>query len=177
VFVHALGDISGKENAPARSRSWMDEWLLGRAVAQTLQAWGMDEFNANQAVTLVKVATVHQELMAGSETETADTLLNTLLQDADVQRLLRVNRWQDVLWFDKEGFEYLLRWLTIIQGIVGSSSQSVSKKASDARKQTIAQLQKAVEASGYQIEKLRAAAKPKSSKRKTTTSEMRVVRK
>ena len=40
--VRSLGQRrSGEEDAIARSRAWLDEWLLGRTMAQTLMALGM----------------------------------------------------------------------------------------------------------------------------------------
>jgi glycosidase len=172
LYTHSLGEIAGSNNAAARSRSWMDEWLLGRVIATTLQTWDLDEFNANQVAALVKVAIAHQTLMAGTAEETPDGLLNALLQDADTQRFLRINRYQDVLWFDKEAFEHLLRWLSFIARVENAQS---GNKVIAARQKVITQLQKALKASGYQVEKLRTAAKPRP-KRKTLTSEMKAVK-
>ncbi len=178
LFTHALGEISGEQNAAARSRSWMDEWLLGRVIAKALQEWGMDEFIANQAATLVKAATATQALMAGTAAETADSLLTGLLQDADVQRFLRFNRWQDALWFDKDSFEHLLRWLTMMVRIENPKRPQVVST----RLKAVERLQKAAAASGYQVEKLRDLAKPnrrvtqEMKAARTKTAEMKTVR-
>ncbi|NWF69849.1 MAG: alpha-amylase [Chloroflexi bacterium] len=163
LFVRSLGRLAGAEDSAARSRSWLDEWLLGRVIGAALQASGMEEFNAGQAVALVKAATMHQSLFAGSADETADSLLTALLQDSDVQRFMRVNRWQDMLWFDKDAFESLLRWLLLVNALDNSTTAAV-------RRQTVAALQAAADASDYQVEKLRAAAKPEAAKPKPAKS-------
>jgi hypothetical protein len=79
-----------------------------------------------------------------------------------VQQLLRVNRYQDVLWFDKHAFERLLWWMLVVA--VVSISAGTAAAAADAAgtigeaHRTITQLRAAAEASGYQVEKLLAIA-------------------
>ena len=38
--VRSLGQVVDDVDAPARSRAWLDEWLLGRTTAQTLMTLG-----------------------------------------------------------------------------------------------------------------------------------------
>ena len=158
AFIHALGKITGGVDFAEQSRSWMDEWLLGRIVAGTLRELGNDEQRAALSVMVIKHITSHQSWFETPELGHAYQLLEALLSDTEVQQLLRVNRYQDVLWFDKHAFDRLLWWMLTVA--VVSLSAGASTVATDAvgtigvAHRTITQLRAAAEASGYQVEKL-----------------------
>jgi hypothetical protein len=162
AFIHALGKVTGSADFAEQSRSWVDEWLLGRIVAGTLRELGDDEQQAAVSVMVIKRMTSHQSWFETPELEHAYQLVEALLSDAEVQQLLRVNRYQDVLWFDKHAFERLLWWMLAVA--VVSISAGVGTRASNAAGtigeayRTITQLRAAAEASGYQVEKLLAIA-------------------
>jgi hypothetical protein len=130
LVVHRLAQVVDRDNAATLSRSWMDEWGLGRrlseAFSRVLQA---DEVAAGRAVLGVKwlvsygdwwttfdlpsASAVRSSVEAASTTLDlgAGHLLGTLFADADVQQFLGVNRYQGVLWFHRESFQQLLWWL------------------------------------------------------------------
>lgn len=146
LFVHSLGE-------PAQVRSWLDEWMLGRIIADAARELGADDQRAKQALRAVKLATAHHDSFVGQTDEAAFRLLETLLQDTDAQGLLEVNHFQGIVWFNQEGFDHLLRWLTLLPQIVGTPAGNARRQA------TIEQLRAAAAQSGYQLDKLRAAAK------------------
>ncbi len=49
VFVHSLGRIVSDDDAAATTRSWIDEWLLGRLIARVLHDLGLEEHKAEKA--------------------------------------------------------------------------------------------------------------------------------
>ncbi len=73
LFTHALGQVVTEEversQGAAQSRSWMDEWLLGKLVAGTLQDLGLDEGAAWWSVGLVKILISHQRWYDPGDTE------------------------------------------------------------------------------------------------------------
>ncbi|MEO7912816.1 MAG: alpha-amylase, partial [Roseiflexaceae bacterium] len=162
VFIHALGKITGSADFAEQSRSWMDEWLLGRIVAGTLCELGDDQQQAALSVMVIKRMTSHQSWFETPELEHAYQLLEALLSDAEVQQILRVNRYQDVLWFDKHAFERLLWWMLAVAVVSISAGDRMATIDAvgtiGAAYRTIAQLRAAAEASGYQVEKLLAIA-------------------
>jgi hypothetical protein len=85
-------------------------------------------------------------------------VLQTWLDDQDVQRYLKINRHAGVLWFNKEGFDQLLWGMLAIATLTISADphRPESKIAQDimACYDVIRQLQQAEENSEYQIEKL-----------------------
>ncbi|MBI5667961.1 MAG: alpha-amylase [Chloroflexi bacterium] len=144
LVLQALGDAD-------QSRSWIDEWLLGRIIMTALQEAGAADADAARTVTAVKLATGQRDLFTGSPDERADKLLETLLDDTDAQQLLNVNHFQGVLWFNQEGFDTLLLWLVLLAQLNGAP------EALKRRYATVERLLAALPKAGYQVEKLRAA--------------------
>jgi len=106
VFVHALGMIADPVDGSEQSRGWLDEWLFGKTIRNTLREIGLDDGAANHALAAIKLLTANQRLLETPYTDSdAETVLAALLQDNDVQQFLNINRYGDVLWFNKESFE------------------------------------------------------------------------
>jgi len=156
--VHSLGKLAGQAGFATRSRVWIDEWLLGKLLAGTFQQLGLDEAPAWRTVGLIKLLTTHQEWFVATSTgaPNADySVLQGLLKDAEVQQFLRVNRYGDVLWFNKEAFEELLWWLRLVAEIALSQQPSKESTAKRRSVRRIAQqLERAAVKSGYQVEEL-----------------------
>jgi glycosidase len=160
LFTHALGRTVDGPDYAQRSRSWIDEWLLGKILARALCDFGLDEDTAWRAVALVKLLVSYQRWfdVESTEMERAYRVLTTLLRDREVQQFLQVNRYQGVLWFNKESFEQL-RWWMLLLGMVeawAEEKRSVAEVMDKVvtRFGVILQLQQAAEQSEYQVEKL-----------------------
>jgi glycosidase len=160
VLVHALGKIMGEAGFEQQSRSWIDEWLLGKIVAGVLRDLGLDEAAAWQAVAVVKLLTAHQRWFAAKRPH---QVLEQLLQDDEVQQFMQVNRYQDMLWFNKEAFEELLEWLLLAAAVQLSADSGHT--LNEAAKEIAAcygvtrKLRRAEKKSGYQVERMLALAK------------------
>jgi len=137
------------------SRSWLDEWQLGRMLAGVLRDFGLDEGAADYAVTVVKLLTAHQRWFERGATVDMFEVLSSLFRDNDAQRALQVNRYQETLWFNKEAFEQLIWWMFVIATVVYSPT-SPDKPAAEISTfwETVNKLRQASEASGFQVEKL-----------------------
>ena len=166
LFVHSLGKIVGSADFEQQSRSWIDEWVLGRIVAGALRDLGLDEPAAQQAVAVVKVLTSHQrwfEDVPASEPNRAYHVLQSLLRDDEVQRFLQVNRYQDVLWFNREAFERLVWWMMVAAvvdcwGEAGRPAVEVAEEVVE-RYEVVQALRRAEQESEYRVEKLLEMAK------------------
>jgi len=163
LFVHSLGKVVSDDDFEQRSRSWIDEWQLGRIIVGALRDLGLDEDDAWQAVAIIKLATTLHGCLEDndSEEEGGDHLyrvVETLLADVEVQRFIQVNRHKELLWFNKEAFDRLL-WLLFITAVVESAANP-DMKADErgavfaSHYETVRGLSKAAERSGYQVEKL-----------------------
>jgi hypothetical protein len=150
----------GEAGYEQQSRSWIDEWLLGKIVAGVLGDLGLDEAAAWRAIAVVKLVTAHQRW---SVAKRPHQVLEGLLQDDEVQQFMQVNRYQDVLWFNKEAFEELLEWLLLVAAVQVSAEpgQAPDEAAAEiaACYGVIKKLERAEKKSGYQVEKLLELAK------------------
>jgi hypothetical protein len=100
----------------------------------------------------------------GPAEEQAYTVLSAWLADAEVQSFLAVNRYQGILWFNRESFKELLWWLYAAAAIKISArpdqpAETVGQELA-ACYELIHRLDTAGEGSEYQVEKLLEAASP-----------------
>jgi hypothetical protein len=158
AFVHALGKLVDAVDYDEQSRSWIDEWLLGRMIARALQEVGLDEAAATRAVVIVKRLTSYQHWFAVQGGAGARKTLEALLGDSEMQQLLGVNRYQGVLWFNQQSFERLLWWLLLLAAVMISADPARSPgevaETISACHETVRRMRVAAEESGYQVEKL-----------------------
>jgi len=149
LFTHALGRMSATPDSAGQSRAWIDEWLLGRLLADTLTALELDNGAAWWLVGVMRLLTRRQAW--GADTPSgplnAYTVLTTLLADEDVRNFLQVNRHQHVLWFNSEAFDELLAWLLIIEWLRAGALR-------DELLAIVEALRQAKEASQFQVERL-----------------------
>jgi hypothetical protein len=160
TLVRHLGRIVADEDYDAQSRTWIDEWLLGKMINLVFHDLGFDEIQSRQALALIKILTSHQNWFQidGEKQGLAYRTFKKLLEDQEVQQFLQVNRYQDILWFNKEAFEMLAGWLFKIAAIDISKDKMKNQKeiiaALTATFEMIKIWQKAEEDSTYQVEKL-----------------------
>jgi len=163
LFVHSLGKILTEVDYEGQSRSWIDEWLLGKIITGVLRDLGLDDVRAWHTVTVVKLLTTHQRWFETqvSEKTPAYQTLESWLRDSEVQGFLQVNRYQDVLWFNQEAFEQLLWWMLLVAtiGLNAEPDRSTTEMTEEIVQcyDIIQQLRQAEQQSEYQVEKLLAA--------------------
>ncbi len=164
TFTHNLGRVMGEEGAVERSRSWIDEWLLGRILVSSMEDFGLSETDSWESIGIIKLLINHQnwEKIKFPKSKRAYRILKTFLEDEDVQRFLQVNRYQGILWFNKEAYDKLLVWMISIAAINVIANPELEKPQKidqiASHFQVIQKLKKAESQSDYQIEKLIEAA-------------------
>jgi glycosidase len=162
LFTHTLGKVIPEGDHTDRSRKLIDEWLLHKIIAQTLEDLEIDSGLTWQAVTGIKALTTHQNWHQekGPKTSRAQRILKTWLADPDIQRYLLTNEHQGVRWFNKEALDSLLRWMFVSATIMSAADANIpaDQKAEMivSHYEVISKIQKAAVASEYQIEKLSA---------------------
>jgi len=165
LTLKPLGRIVTEKDFAAYSRSWMDEWLLGKQLVGLFLALGASEEEAWRRVNLVKALMTlpaWPEVKTSTKAQLPYTLLKTWLKEPELQALAGVNRHQNVLWFHKESMEMLLDWLlvTFVLDLAWEEQEPEAlATALVSRYDVFARLSKAVEVSAYQVEKLLEAAR------------------
>ena len=159
AFTSHLGEILADQMAPSRSRSWIDEWLLGKILLATFQDLGIDLAVGNWAVRTIKVLVSYQNWteLVDPDVDRMYSILQAWLMDEEVQRYIGFNRYQDVLWFNKEAYEQFLGWMGLVAAIKsireGESTKVDSKELSVVYR-LIHLLNQAGIDSGYRVENL-----------------------
>jgi glycosidase len=172
LFTHNLARTTGEEDQEEISRSWLDEWLLGKLTAHTLTEIGLSDPHAWRMVAMLKLMIGHQDWCSRSvkSKDRAFQILQSWLRDGEVQQYLNVNRYQGVLWYNKEAIEDLLWWMFNIAVIqiaasyeAGPDQQELDKIQADkhpvaeqivACYEVIRSIQEAESAAQYRLEKL-----------------------
>jgi hypothetical protein len=159
LALHQLGALADEAQAAEISRSWIDEWLLGKIAAQAGQELGLSSEAAWRSLNLVRLLISHAAWFdpAVPMKQRAQTALRSWLNDQAVQQFLGVNRYQGVLWFNKEAMENWLWWVFVLQ-VIRTTSQPAPAAGVElelqARYRVIQELQRAVKKSAYQVDKL-----------------------
>ena len=165
LFTHNLGKVIPEDGYEARSRRLIEEWLLQGILSETIEEIGLDPEIALEAVTCIKVLVRHQNWVQdlSPRRKRAHRILLTWLKDKDVQRYIKINKFNGIAWFNKEAMESLLRWMLIIgtlkilvkedQTELGTPGESFHQEFLDLYK-IIKEIQKIVAGSEYQVENL-----------------------
>jgi hypothetical protein len=172
LFTSQLGRIISNDAYEEISRSWVDEWVLNKILVSTLNDLGLDERSGWRAVTLVKLLTTHHswwKTISSSKNKKDGSglyqVMSSLLSDSDALTYLGVNRYQDILWFNKEAIEDLFWWLFIVGLVEIVTTYNQNDQSSEmgrmilACNEAVTNLLNAAQESGYKLEKLLALLK------------------
>lgn len=108
------------------SRSWLDEWAISRICQQKLEELGLDTEQAASGVTIIKLLVDQQNWIDNISDETPASLFQGWLSKEVVRSFLKINRYREKLWFNKEAFESMIWWMTTIGLIQLVSDPQVS---------------------------------------------------
>jgi len=160
IFTHHLANaLCEEDELNERSRSLIDEWLLGKIIAQSMDELKPSPQAGQESVKLLKILVAQQNWCAEApKKKAAAHVLRLWLSDPEIQDYLRINRYEGVLWFNKEALEKLLRALLAVALIANLSEAETTKAKINAQNKRcyriIDKISKAVKKSGYQVEKL-----------------------
>jgi len=158
IIVHRLGKLLSEEDFETQSRSWFDDWLFSKIFDPVFADLDYNEQNTQQAIALIKILITNQNWCETEKKEYRPyRTLKKLLSDQDIQQFIQVNRYQGVLWFNKEAFETLLDWFFVISILYCYSKEIIEEKISDEiseRYQIIQTIRKAEQKSDFRIDRL-----------------------
>ncbi len=139
-------------------RAWLEEWSILKQVRNVLIESGLNSEDVEKHLLLIKILVQHQNWVLIYADQTADKLVECWLSDQDICSYLQINRYQDILWFNKESFESLAWWLvtTGFVSIFSSPSFKTEEKVKyfKAGYALICVILEEKETAGYQVNKL-----------------------
>jgi hypothetical protein len=152
----------------------MDELLLGKAISQTFQKYGIDSWAAAQMTTLVRILVEHHAWCDPLSEASSLKSIAGMFHEEEVRLYLNVNRYDNVLWFNKERMEHLLYWLftvSVADALTGARNRNEIVKMMEYRYGLVERLLKNAAESGWQVERFLASlTNPKSSAQGGTAS-------
>ncbi len=160
LFVHALGKVVNPRDFAELSRTWIDEWSLGKTILGALRDLGLEEAAAWGSLAVIKWLTGQQRWFKAkpSDQKAAYATLQLLLKDGDLRHFLQTNQYKDISWFNKEAFQEMLWWLMMAAALtIGSDPLRPLNVVVEELERCYSMIQKwqeAEEKSGYQIEEL-----------------------
>jgi hypothetical protein len=177
LFTRELGCLRPGNRNEDQTIAWLFEWQFTRILQETGRALGLDGPAVDEIGRLQRLLVAYQHWYAQVGKQSLAEVFEGWLSDPDVQSYLSINRYEDVLWFNKERFDNLVRWLLLLavfETPVATPTASSSSPASTTGAAStpsaawllerlllayamIEKLQKAGDVSGYQIDKLLAA--------------------
>ncbi len=140
ILWRHLGKLRAQENYELISRNWLDEFFLAEEISK-ISKIDID-------TELLKICIIFQNLWKKEEKPSAK--LKKLLNEIEVENYLKVNKYDDKIWFNKEAFDELIDMLETVNLISAGEQRSKQKKFST----FIKQLKNAEKSSEYQIGKL-----------------------
>jgi hypothetical protein len=153
LIIHQLGQLQDENYREMISISWLDDLLLGKIIYQSLQNVG---FNSHDML-LVRTLTLHHQWLENAD-KALPLAFDTLFQYHESNKYLQVNRYQDVLYLNKEALHELLGafFITAIINLAQdkhTDAQYVTKKIIHWSK-IVRKILNRAESSGYRIVKM-----------------------
>jgi len=114
-LVRRLGELSERDDVRELSRSRLEEWHVGSALADLAQSLGATGDDARRAVAAIDL------MIAGGGREfgvgQGEAALVEIFASPAGQRFLGVHRYGDALWFNREAFIELVRWMMVTAAV------------------------------------------------------------
>ena len=151
--------ILDPKNFIEQSRGWMDQWLFSKKIHHIFTKLNFTDKDAFESVELIKILIVNQDFYTEfSKSFDNKELTELILKDTDTADFLKLNHYDDILWFNKEAFEALVHWLFNLSFIQiffyqRKNIKNLQKSLENLYSYT-SSLLKAMDKSEYQIPKL-----------------------
>jgi len=140
ILLRHLGKLKTGKDYELISSEWLDEFFFGEEITTT------SKIKVN--IQLLKIGIQLQNLWNLKDSD--DIILKKILQISEVKNYIKINEYDDKLWFNREAFEKMIDRLESVNLISIGEQKTEQKKF----KIFIKKAQKAGEKSDYQVEKL-----------------------
>ena len=117
LIVHQLGRFESDDNYKLLSRSLFDEWRLSKYINKTLNDLRKDKKDERVEVdSIIKLMIGLQDwsnLVINGKKDLYSAF-QLFFSDPEVQQYLKVNRYQQLLWYNAELFDNFIKWMWTI---------------------------------------------------------------
>jgi glycosidase len=166
LFSAPLGKLAKPRGYAKISQNWMENWLLGGVIKQSLKGLHIDPQTKDDAAELVCLLVGWQDWtqLKISKARKPYELMKAWLDDEQICAFLGVNIYQEISWFKQEAMENWLWWMQTI-GVLQTMSDDKIRRADLPQRlvevyDAINPIRQATAASEYQVERLLKLLKP-----------------
>jgi hypothetical protein len=157
-FIHKIGCLKDTLDFQSQTLSWIEEWRLMDAVMDTAHQIGVDAAVSWRIPPTLRLLINHQDWYEKLATHSLSRIMEYWLSDLEVQRFIGVNRYKDVLWYNKEAFTQFIWWINWV-AVMNEIGKPASTHASIletllACHEIVQKILEAEQNSGYQIANL-----------------------
>lgn len=157
-LLHNLGGFVNSTSNADLAVSLFDEWKLAPYLEKELVNLGLEYSKSLEIVRSLKCMISLQNWADDTIHKTPRSIIQYWLNDQTFRLAININRYNDVLWFNKELFQTMLKDLSTTAWLI-SAEASLSKRSSHVQDMIIAndviqQVLKAGQKSGYQVQKM-----------------------
>ena len=124
LFISSVGELTKPSESQFQSQSWFEEWQFAKIIYDLGSEY---QYNGSEMDLMVQTVFTLLGISGWHESFKIDQVedwLRTILGRPDIQQFLKVNRYQEELWFNKERFESIVWWMFAIALIdIGSDTK------------------------------------------------------
>lgn len=140
-----------REEESTEPENLQNTWMLPRVLARQLGQLHADSDRGFQESHLTQLLLDNRELLLRAEKDFNRKLL-LLFRSTEARDYLDINRYQNVLWFNKEKWEQLILYLADVARVTGPEVSSKPKKRNSLIVSRKRMLIREAEVSGYKLE-------------------------
>ena len=153
LLLHKIGKLTADNNPETISSNWIEELLLGDEIRKSIrELLAVDD---EHFIELLKFSIKYSNIWKDLKKKDFAKIVSQLFADKDIQKILNFNRFDDKLWFSKEGFDDFVNAIYLINLVSIRMNKSFAKSKSyriRVLEDYIDALKVAEEKSGYLVE-------------------------
>ena len=149
VTVNKINQLLGKKDLSTYNLSILEDWLLGKIINNAFFEFYGDDYSTEKYYQTLKIILSFSTWLTDAIDNPAKAI-NILFSSDNVQNLLQFNRYQEILYFNAENFEELLKILFLVNLLVQSEKKLTTNKI-DQGLILIKKMGKSAKSAGYRI--------------------------
>jgi hypothetical protein len=100
---------------PSDGFDWIRKWKLDQSVTLALVHFGVHDDTARHKTTFMSLAVKFQDWYLADRTKTVSQILRGWFLTPEIRESLKVNFYEDILWYHQESFLELIWWMELTQ--------------------------------------------------------------
>ena len=157
AFLSPIGKLISTRDHENIAVSLMDELQLTKPFSDSLREFGCSEDQVKELLLLLRIGVLKQGWFDQMKKLPLSAILKDWFSTTEIQYQLHVNRYQDILWYNREAFDELAWWLWILPILQTQGDKQTSAAGEAELVLTIHEIMDSInkleKRSNYQVEK------------------------